>query len=298
MAAYGVLSHRGAIAHTLSQLRQSRPDWIAAAVAAEIVSLAAYALIVRYLLRLGDVRARLLPLLGSTVVGIAILNSLPGGQALSSVYWYKQLRRYGASRRLGTIVLFAAGGIGVVTLVYLTVFGVLINGRHGFLGPARTPILVGALLVLAVRFLFHRQLAAAFRWLVRRVAGSEEPIVNRRVPARVFAGLMGLGYVNWVLDCVALLTALIAVHASVPWQGVLIAYAFGQLAASLPLLPGGGGTVEASLVLGLIAYGGTHGGIVAGVIVFRLVSAWALVPVGWLIWALTPHDALRAEIAA
>lgn len=52
------------------------------------------------------------------------------------------------------------------------------------------------------------------------------------------------------------------------------------------MLPGGGGTVEASLALGLAAYGGTSGGIVAGVILFRLVSAWGLVPLGWALWAL------------
>jgi hypothetical protein len=77
---------------------------------------------------------------------------------------------------------------------------------------------------------------------------------------------MLLGYLNWLLDCVTLLGALLAVHATVPWAGVLLAYGLGQLVAGIPLLPGGGGTVEAALALGLVAVGGRTGAIVAGVI--------------------------------
>ena len=96
---------------------------------------------------------------------------------------------------------------------------------------------------------------------------------------------MGLGYANWLPDAAALLASLVAVRASAPWQGVLVAYTFGQLVSNVPLLPGGGGAVEASLALGLVAYGGTSGSIVAGVLLFRLISAWGLVPIGWAVWA-------------
>jgi putative heme transporter len=54
----------------------------------------------------------------------------------------------------------------------------------------------------------------------------------------------------------------------------------------LPLLPGGGGTVEVSLVLGFAAFGHTVGSVIAGVLLFRLISCWGLVPVGWLAIAL------------
>jgi uncharacterized protein (TIRG00374 family) len=97
---------------------------------------------------------------------------------------------------------------------------------------------------------------------------------------------MLLGYLNWLLDCVTLLAALLAVHATVPWVGVLLAYSLGQLVASIPLLPGGGGTVEATLALGLVAVGGRTAAIVAGVILFRVISAWGIVPLGWGVWML------------
>src|SRR5262249_54066869 len=56
--------------------------------------------------------------------------------------------------------------------------------------------------------------------------------------------------------------------------------------ANLPLLPGGGGTVEVSLMLGFAAFGQSSGKVVAGVLLFRLISCWGLVPIGWLAVAL------------
>jgi len=52
----------------------------------------------------------------------------------------------------------------------------------------------------------------------------------------------------------------------------VLTYAIAQLVASLPLLPGGGGTVELSLALGFAAFGHTSGSVIAGVLLFRLIS--------------------------
>jgi uncharacterized membrane protein YbhN (UPF0104 family) len=266
VALYGLLTHRHAIVETLRRLHHVSPAWLALALACEAASLVVYALLIRRLLRLGGVVAPLRGLLGNTVVGIAMTNSLPGGGGVSSVYWYRQLRRRGADRALAAIVMLAASVTGLVTLVYLTVLGIAVAGSHSVLGGVRGPVLIGAVLFLAVRIYFHRPIASGFRWLARRAAGRDERIVAQHVPPREFATLMLLGYLNWLLDCVTLLGALLAVHATVPWAGVLLAYGLGQLVAGIPLLPGGGGTVEAALALGLVAVGGRTGAIVAGVI--------------------------------
>lgn len=297
-AVYGVVHKRGSILRTVEQLQSADPVWLFAAVAAEAISLVAYAAIVRRLLRLGDIEASLPSLLATTLVGIAMGNVLPGGQAVSSVYWFQRLRRFGSSRALAAIVMLGAMIIGIVTLLWLVVLGLAFGGGHGFVASARDPILIGAGLFLVVRIYCHRQIASGLRWLARHLGGTDEPIVSRRVPARVFATLMALGYVNWLFDAIALLASLLAVGASVPWGGVLVAYTLGQLVAAIPLLPGGGGAVEASLALGLVAYGGTSGGIVAGVILFRLISAWGLVPLGGALWALHGRSAPELPQAA
>jgi uncharacterized membrane protein YbhN (UPF0104 family) len=295
---YGLLTHWQGVAHTLQQFQHASLPWLLLGLGIEAAALSTYALIIRRLLRLGDVKAPVHTLLEITVVGIAMTNSLPGGRAISTAYWYEQLRKRGASRALAAIVMFAGMATGLVTLLYLALLGVAVAGSHSALGGVRGPILIGAALFLAVRFYFHKPIARGFRWLARRVAGSEEPIVARRVPPREFATIMLLGYLNWLLDCVVLLAALTAVHASVAWVGVLLAYTLGQLVATIPLLPGGGGTVEASLSLGLIAAGGATGRIVAGVILYRLISAWGIVPLGWGIWALARRSGPRTVLSA
>jgi uncharacterized membrane protein YbhN (UPF0104 family) len=53
---------------------------------------------------------------------------------------------------------------------------------------------------------------------------------------------------------------------------VLLTYALAQLVASLPLLPGGGGAVELSLLAGFAAFGDASSEMIAGVILYRLIS--------------------------
>ncbi len=99
-------------------------------------------------------------------------------------------------------------------------------------------------------------------------------------------GVAGLASINWLLDCLALYVSLRAVGADVPLRALIATYAIAQIVAVIPLLPGGGGTVEASLVLGFAAFGHTSGSVVAGVVLYRLISNWGLVPIGWAAIAL------------
>lgn len=94
--------------------------------------------------------------------------------------------------------------------------------------------------------------------------------------------IAGLGYVNWLLDCACLWASLAAVHAHVPARSVLLVYGLAQIVANIPLLPGGGGTVEVSLALGFAAFSDNTTNIVAGVLLFRIINCWGLIPVGWL----------------
>src|SRR5262249_44655341 len=72
-----------------SELSSPDPSWLAAEIVAQAVSIVAYALIVQQLLAERGVLARIRELVRATVGGIAIGASLPGGQALSTAYWYK-----------------------------------------------------------------------------------------------------------------------------------------------------------------------------------------------------------------
>jgi uncharacterized protein (TIRG00374 family) len=98
----------------------------------------------------------------------------------------------------------------------------------------------------------------------------------------VWAAGMGLG--NWVADCACLAISFLAVGAGVPWRGLLLAYGAGQLATILPVTPGGLGVVEGSLTIALVTFGGLQDSTVAAVLLYRLISFWLLLPVGWGSW--------------
>ena len=70
---------------------------------------------------------------------------------------------------------------------------------------------------------------------------------------------------------------------------MVVAYTLGQLVAAIPILPGGGGTIEATMSTGLVLAGGAGAAVIAAVLLYRIVSAWALVPLGWGLWRAMPN---------
>jgi uncharacterized membrane protein YbhN (UPF0104 family) len=264
----------------LGRLRQPDLRWLLLAVLLQICSLLAYVLIVRELLRVGDLVARVPTLLRATVGGIAMTSSLPGGQVASTAYWYKQLRREGAGRSLAATAMAGSMLAGLLSLVGLLVAGVAVAGGEGPLATVRFPILTAcaALIVLAVAFRGRvaRTLARLARRLAPGLPGGFALTRRSLLAIGVFA------FANWLLDCACLYAALHAAHADAPSRSILLTYTLAQLVASLPLLPGGGGTVEASLILGFAAFPHSAGSLLAGVLLYRLVCCWGLAPVGWL----------------
>jgi uncharacterized protein (TIRG00374 family) len=86
----------------------------------------------------------------------------------------------------------------------------------------------------------------------------------------------------WLMDFVTLLCCFGAVHAPIPWGGVLLAFGVSQIVASLPLIPGGLGIVEGSLAVILVAYGAKKVPALAVVLIYRLLTFWAVILVGWI----------------
>jgi hypothetical protein len=68
----------------------------------------------------------------------------------------------------------------------------------------------------------------------------------------------------------------------VPWRGLLFAYAVGTAAASVGIIPGGLGVVEGALALTLMGAGVHHPLALAAVLIYRFISFWMVISVGWL----------------
>src|SRR4029077_15561709 len=245
VAVYLVVVRRRSIKHSLSTFGRAQPGWIAVAVAAELVSLVCYAALVRVLLQLGAVTVPFRALFSLTVIGIAMLNSVPGGQAISTIYSGEQLRRYAVQRSVAAFALLVSSLLGIVTLVLLAACG-LAAGGHGFAAQARLPVLAAAAVILIAAVLGRRRFVPPAPWAVRHL-GARDASPEQPVAANHLVSLLVLGFLNWLFDAVALFAARGAMGERIPVRGVVVAFTLGQLVSEIPILPGGGRTIEATM---------------------------------------------------
>jgi uncharacterized membrane protein YbhN (UPF0104 family) len=141
--------------------------------------------------------------------------------------------------------------------------------------------------------------------VIRRPRGDAKELVDQGwarltavAPGRpVWALAFAFAAANWLWDCLTLALCFLAVGEGVPWQGLLLAYGAAQLAVNIPITPGGLGVVEGSLTIALVAYGGPKEATVAAVVLYRLISFWGLLAVGWVAWAALAYQTRRHERA-
>lgn len=272
--------HHGELSDATGYLTHLHWQWVILAAACEAASLFSFAVLQSRLLNAGRVRVGLGTLTAITLAATSIANSLPLGPALASVFAYRQYRRKGATQALAGWVVAASLVVAVVTLATLAAAGLAVAGAEGASYDLVwvTVVVLAIALALAVVFLKKRLLAGAVSTLVRlsrRVSGRPrgeigelaDRIVDQltvvQLSGRQAVGAAGWGMANWGFDCACLGCAFAAVGVGVPWRGLLLAYGAGQLAANLPITPGGLGVVEGSLTIavgGLRRLGDVHGG--------------------------------------
>lgn len=275
------------------------PGWLTMVVLAVVGSMGAFARLQRRLLRVGGLHMTLRRAFAITYAGNALSTTLPAGPAVSVVYTFRQFRRGGASAQLATAVILAGG---VITTTAYTLVGLLAlladpHARGFALLALAVPLTLAVLLVPALRWRPFRALVTAPLRRARRAALAHPGIAPHaerlagvrdvlRPTGRDWAALIALALLNWVFDILALLAAAHAVGISVDPNGVALAYFAAQAAGSLlPLLPGGLGAIEGSMAASLVAFGATLSPAAAAVGLYRLVSYWAVVAVGWIAWA-------------
>jgi hypothetical protein len=311
-ALHVVYGQRDELVGATGYLEDIRWQWLAVAGAVELASMLSFAALQRRLLQAGHVVVPVGIMAAITFAGNAIQNSLPAGPVFSSVYAFRQLRRRGAGEVLAGWTLLGTAALLDLALVVLAVIGLA-----GASGTGSGLNLVSVILGLLVMGALLVLLWSRRNWVVghmvgplrlvqrvlKRPAGDPHGLVEefiRRMnsisPSKtdwIMAAAFALG--NWALDVTCLISAFMAVGAPVPWRALLLAYAAAQLAANLPVTPGGLGVVEGSLIIGLVAFGGGQESTVAAVLLYRLLSFWALLPIGWAAWAFTNWDLTRRE---
>jgi hypothetical protein len=172
--------------------------------------------------------------------------------------------------------------------------------QAGAVAAVAVTLVVAVLLVVTVRHLRGRRpaegAAPATRWgrLWRTV---EETLVNAAViPGRRWLLILTLAAVNWLADRLCLLACLRALGVAVPVPVVGAAYLGAQLARQIPATAGGIGVIEAGLILAMTTTGGAPAAAATtAVLTYRLLSCWALLPVGAACWAALRSPAPAAE---
>ena len=308
-AAVGALAAFGgsALTGSVTALAHLHWAWVPLAVVAESASMASFARSQRRLLRAGGgAPLHLGSVLALTYAGNAISVSLPlAGAEVATGFTFRQ---YG---RLGIDPAVAGWALAVSGMFSSAAFAVVLaGGAVGSGSPTAATLGVsGAVLVLvptaavlsALRYprVRHRlnraleRLVRASRRVVKRPRPGAEECLERlldrvaalRLPRLQYVEVFGLALWNWVADCLCLAAALRATGASIPWQGLFLAYAGGMTAATLGLTPGGLGVVEAALAAALVAAGTTGHHALAAVLVYRLISFWLVMASGWVVMA-------------
>ena len=310
-----LLPKRSDLVAAWHQLGTADPGWMAAAIGAEGVSLLSFAWLQQRVLRLSGA---VLPLPGLFALSLAvdgIANTVPGEPAVSSAYRYRYYRRRGASGAsagwtIFTILIAQAIGMSLVLLLGVVL---ALAGSTSAAGAGVTVIglliVAGAGAILVRRDLVLRLAGGLVRGF-RKVTGHPRGSIGARVDATLArmrdiplsrqstAEIVAIATAVWCSDFLCLLCGFRAVHAAIPWHGVLLAYGVAQVVASFPLVPGGLGLVEGSLAVVLAAYGAGRIPAVSAALAFRLVNFWLAIAAGWLTAAVLARIATRETVCA
>ncbi len=290
--------------------------WFVLAVALESLSLASFARMQCRLLRAGARRVRLLPVMATAYAGNALSATLPlVGPQMSNVFVFRRFKQLGVDATVAGWALVVAGVVSSLASALLFVVGAILSGNDvvAATGAAGGAVGLGFFALATVAIRRPGVLGVVRRpagWVLRqawRVLGrpAQDPdavlgdLVARlrslRLPRSSWLTVVLLAFLNWLADAGVLAASIAAVGAPVPWRDLLFVYAVGTAVASAGVVPGGLGVVEGALALTLMGAGLRHPVALAAVLIYRLISFWMVISVGWLIYFLGPRTGHRGS---
>ena len=291
-----VVASRHTLGESLSALGNLDFRWFALAIVCEAVSLTAFGLSRRRLLRADGHQAGFASVMAITYAGNALSMSVPfAGAELAAVFSYQQFRRRGLDPALTGWALGISAIASSSALALILIAGAFAGGAPlvtvvGFAGAA-VFALPALTVLLALRYPRARETAnkalASLIPLARRVLRKPgldpavlDEFLTRLASIRLrwpqYVEVFGLAAVNWLADCACLACAIHATGAPIPWRGLVLAYGAGAAVGSTGVTPGGFGLVEVTLTAALVAVGLTTGRALTAVLAYRLINFWLI----------------------
>jgi len=230
--------------------------------------------------RLGFFRTMLVQLAGSFVT--LVTPAAVGGAALN--VRYLQRRKIPAPVAVASIGVWQVAAF-VVHILLIAMFAAIAGtgSKTAITPPTWAYFVVGGLIALAGVVL---AVPAGRRMLRARLSPTFNQVLPRLLevaqqPRKLAEGIGGAVLLS-VTYIFCLVASVAAFGGPLPIAKIGFVYLTGSALGSIIPTPGGLGAVEAVLTAGLTA-AGVHGGVaVSAVLLFRLLTFWLPVPVGWV----------------
>lgn len=298
-----VLPQIGGTRRALGLIAGLDPLLIAAAVALEVVALAAYAQLSRSLLERSE-RPSLWDTMRVVVSSLAVNHLVPGGSAAGGVLQYRLLVGRGVAPADASFVMAAQSLGSALVLNALLWMGLIVSiPATGFQPVYVFAAGIGAVLILVVGAGVLALTRGRRRTVevVAKVAGrfprldteaiiaaferAAEQLSALTAQRRRAVTALGWATANWLLDAAVLWVFLAAFGKAPHIPGLLVAYALANVLAAVPITPGGLGIVETTMVVTLAGFGVPRAHASLGVSAYRLIQFWLPIPVGAAAWA-------------
>jgi putative heme transporter len=234
----------------------------------------------------------------------ALTNTIPGGGAAGPALGYRLLTLAGvdpseAGFALATVGLGSAVVLNVLLWVTMLITIPVIGYRPAYVITAMIGLVVMGLFGVVIASLMRghqsaerwvRNVASKVKWLnedrlgelVHRLARRLQELLSDR---KLLRQLVGWAMLNWLLDAAALWVFLRAFHVTVRPDTLLVAFCLANVAAAIPITPGGLGVVELTLVT-VLGFGGVPAAVAwLGVTAYRIVQLVLPIPVGAVCYA-------------
>jgi uncharacterized protein (TIRG00374 family) len=308
------LLNRAWILEALSLARAAQPIWLAAALAIILGSFLVSSRVFQIVLRSLGHHMGGLRLWATTLVAIVTSQSLPAGGVGSYAFLLQSFRRRGVpagqSALIATLEALSYAG----AMLLFSIFGLAYLASRTLVADPDGTSLLTPLLAVGVGLLpiggavglltrdeatltrwllaLHRLLAWALRrplddaWVRHTVAelSRGRALIAERPGMIALLVLIQLAALSG--HSLALYLILLSLGAHVSFLAVLAAFGIALLTSTVNVLPGGGGTVEATLVAVLAQLGAGQAAVPAAIL-FRLLNFWIMLPLaagcyGWL----------------
>lgn len=271
-------------AEIVEMMAGADPLWLAAAFLASWLTFAGAALALNAFspVRLGLWRTTLVQVASSVISLIVPAGVGPAAFNLR----FMQKRKVDTPMAVTTVALLQVSQF--VTTVILLITLALFTGRSGALNNLPSGTILVVIAVVAIGVGVTVSIPGVRKWLFNKIGPTLRNVWPRLIwvvtqPVRLVAGITGnLLVTGGYLLAFGLTAQAFGVNLS-PTTVALIYLTGNTVGAAVPT-PGGIGAVEGALSTGLRATGIATAAALSIAVVFRVLTFWVRVPVGWLIW--------------